>query len=307
MRNLADLLQEAPDIVDAPAATQLRLRDRVRGAAVEFRDVVFAYPPPTDRIAADMDATVTAEAAERAPVSWWSRVTSAVGWARPATAAAAAIAPQGPRSTTRGGEGDDSETATLVSAGGDSGARAARLGAKAGGRDPEAAPREYGPVLRGISFTIGAGKTTAIVGATGSGKSTLAKLLFRYYDPTSGSIAIEGQDVRGVTQSSLRDVIGVVPQDCTLFNDTLRFNIAYARPDASDAEVEAAAAAAQITDFIARQKDGYATRVSEGGGEGAWAGRGGELIAGSRPTPRAPQVGERGLRLSGGEKQRVAM
>jgi ABC-type transport system involved in Fe-S cluster assembly fused permease/ATPase subunit len=133
-------------------------------------------------------------------------------------------------------------------------------------------------ILKGISFEIPAGKTVAVVGPSGSGKSTLARLLFRFYDIQSGSIRIAGQDIRQVTQGSVRQAIGIVPQDTVLFNDTVAYNIAYGRPGASQAEVEAAARAARIHGFIASTPKGYAT-----------------------------MVGERGLKLSGGEKQRVAI
>jgi ATP-binding cassette subfamily B protein len=133
-------------------------------------------------------------------------------------------------------------------------------------------------VLFDVDFTIPAGTTTAVVGATGSGKSTLARLLFRFYDVDRGRITIDGQDIRDVTQSSLRAAIGIVPQDTVLFNDTIEYNIAYGRPGASHEEVVAAARAAHIHEFIERLPDGYATLV-----------------------------GERGLKLSGGEKQRVAI
>jgi ATP-binding cassette subfamily B protein len=129
-----------------------------------------------------------------------------------------------------------------------------------------------------VSFTIPPGKTVAVVGPSGAGKSTLARLLYRFYDITSGAISIDGQELRSVTQSSLRASIGIVPQDTVLFNDTVEYNIAYGRPGASREEVEAAAKAAHIHDFIAATPLGYAT-----------------------------MVGERGLKLSGGEKQRVAI
>ena len=134
------------------------------------------------------------------------------------------------------------------------------------------------PILKGISFTVPAGKTIAVVGPSGAGKSTISRLLYRFYDVNSGRITIDGQDLRDVTQSSLRAEIGMVPQDTVLFNDTIRYNIRYGRPDATDAEVEEAAAMAQIGPFIASLPKGYDT-----------------------------QVGERGLKLSGGEKQRVAI
>jgi ATP-binding cassette subfamily B protein len=133
-------------------------------------------------------------------------------------------------------------------------------------------------ILSGVSFTIPAGRTVAVVGPSGSGKSTLARLLYRFYDATAGAIAIDGQDIRDVTQASLRAAIGIVPQDTVLFNDTIEYNIGYGRPGATHDEVVAAARLAQIHDFIASLPDGYRT-----------------------------QVGERGLKLSGGEKQRVAI
>ena len=136
------------------------------------------------------------------------------------------------------------------------------------------------PILHGISFEIPAGKTVAVVGPSGAGKSTLARLLFRFYDVDAGAggIRIDGHDIRDVTQSSLRQAIGIVPQDTVLFNDTVEYNIAYGRPGATREEVEAAARAARIHDFIVSTPGGYDTTV-----------------------------GERGLKLSGGEKQRVAI
>jgi ABC-type transport system involved in Fe-S cluster assembly fused permease/ATPase subunit len=138
--------------------------------------------------------------------------------------------------------------------------------------DPERA------ILKGLSFEVPAGKTVAIVGPSGAGKSTISRLLFRLYDVSSGRILIDGQDIRNVTQTSLRASIGMVPQDTVLFNDTIRYNIRYGRWDATDAEVEQAAQLAQIDPFIRMSPMGYET-----------------------------QVGERGLKLSGGEKQRVAI
>lgn len=134
------------------------------------------------------------------------------------------------------------------------------------------------PILHDVSFAIAPGTTTAVVGASGAGKSTLSRLLFRFYDVTGGRILINGQDIRSVTQESLRGAIGIVPQDTVLFNDTLRYNIAYGRPQADDAAVQAVARAAQLHEFIAALPQGYAS-----------------------------PVGERGLKLSGGEKQRVAI
>lgn len=139
-------------------------------------------------------------------------------------------------------------------------------------------PKGGRTILQGISFEIPAGKTVAVVGPSGSGKSTLARLLFRFYDIQQGRITIAGQEIRGVTQASVRQAIGIVPQDTVLFNDTVAYNIAYGRPGATQDEIEAAARAARIHDFIASTPKGYAT-----------------------------MVGERGLKLSGGEKQRVAI
>ncbi len=134
------------------------------------------------------------------------------------------------------------------------------------------------PILQGISFTIPAGRTVAVVGPSGSGKSTLARLLFRFYDVQQGAVRIAGQDIREVTQASVRRAIGIVPQDTVLFNDTVAYNIAYGRPGASQTQIEEAARAARIHDFITSTPKGYGT-----------------------------MVGERGLKLSGGEKQRVAI
>jgi ATP-binding cassette subfamily B protein len=134
------------------------------------------------------------------------------------------------------------------------------------------------PILQGLSFEVPAGKTVAVVGPSGAGKSTLSRLIYRLYDVGEGRITIDGQDIAGVTQNSLRAAIGMVPQDTVLFNDTIRYNIRYGRWEASDAEVEEAARLAQIDGFIRLSPKGYET-----------------------------EVGERGLKLSGGEKQRVAI
>ena len=140
------------------------------------------------------------------------------------------------------------------------------------GYDPERV------ILKGVSLKVSAGETVAIVGSSGSGKSTIGRLLFRFYDVTKGAVLIDGQDLRDITQVSLHDAIGVVPQDTVLFNDTIRYNIAYGRDGATEAQIVQAARDAQIHDFIMRLPDGYDT-----------------------------QVGERGLKLSGGEKQRVGI
>ncbi len=134
------------------------------------------------------------------------------------------------------------------------------------------------PILNGLSFEVPAGKMVAIVGPSGAGKSTISRILMRFYDIAGGRVTIDGQDIRDVTQASLRGAMGVVPQDTVLFNDTLLYNIQYGRPDATPAEVEEAAKLAQIDGFIKQMPDGYET-----------------------------MVGERGLKLSGGEKQRVAI
>ncbi|NDC10350.1 MAG: ABC transporter ATP-binding protein/permease, partial [Oxalobacteraceae bacterium] len=133
-------------------------------------------------------------------------------------------------------------------------------------------------ILREVSFTIAPGATVAVVGSSGAGKSTLARLLYRFYDVNGGRITIDGQDLRSVTQASLRAAIGIVPQDTVLFNDSIAYNIGYGRPGATQEEIERVARAAQLHEFIARLPQGYET-----------------------------PVGERGLKLSGGEKQRVAI
>ncbi|WP_424192727.1 ABCB family ABC transporter ATP-binding protein/permease [Ampullimonas aquatilis] len=143
---------------------------------------------------------------------------------------------------------------------------------------PGVAPGMKRQILHDVSFVIAPGTTTAVVGTSGAGKSTLARLLFRFYDVQSGTVRIDGQDIRQITQTSVRSAIGIVPQDTVLFNDTIFYNIAYGRPGAAPEEIEAAARAAYIHDFIVSLPEGYNS-----------------------------MVGERGLKLSGGEKQRVAI
>ena len=133
-------------------------------------------------------------------------------------------------------------------------------------------------ILNDVSFTLHGGETVAVVGASGAGKSTLVKLLFRFYDPTSGRIAIDGTDIKLISQTSLRQQIAIVPQDCVLFNNSLRENIRYGRPEASDADIDAAVQAAHLQSFVSKLSEGLET-----------------------------VVGERGLKLSGGERQRVAI
>lgn len=162
----------------------------------------------------------------------------------------------------------DSEGATAL----------ATHGAKVEFRHVEFSYESKRQILFDVDFSIPAGTTTAVVGHSGSGKSTMSRLLFRFYDVNAGAITIDGQDIRHVTQESLRSAIGIVPQDTVLFNDTIEYNIAYGKPGASKADIVAAARAASIHDFIESLPDGYAT-----------------------------MVGERGLKLSGGEKQRVAI
>lgn len=134
------------------------------------------------------------------------------------------------------------------------------------------------PILHDIDFSVAPGRTVAIVGPSGAGKSTLSRLLFRFYDVSSGAVRIDGQDIRGVTQASLRDAIGIVPQDTVLFNDTIRYNLAYARPGCGESDIDRAVRMARLDGFIATLPQGYES-----------------------------MVGERGLKLSGGEKQRVAI
>ena len=160
-------------------------------------------------------------------------------------------------------------------------ADASELEVKGGAVDFDCVEHAYHadrPILQGVSLHVPAGHTLAIVGPSGAGKSTLARLLFRFYDVSAGAIRIDGQDIRSVTQDSLRRAIGVVPQDTVLFNDTIGYNIAYGRPGASEEEIWQALQMAQLEDFVRRLPDGLDT-----------------------------QVGERGLKLSGGEKQRIAI
>ena len=144
--------------------------------------------------------------------------------------------------------------------------------------DVSVAYDKRGPILEGVSFAVEPGRTVAIVGPSGAGKSTISRLLFRFYDVTGGRITIDGQDIRDVTQESLRAAIGMVPQDTVLFNDTIFYNIAYGAPGSTPSEIEDAARLARIHDFVMSLPEGYSS-----------------------------PVGERGLKLSGGETQRVAI
>jgi ABC-type transport system involved in Fe-S cluster assembly fused permease/ATPase subunit len=180
--------------------------------------------------------------------------------------------PPSPYPSPAGGRGDFSLPLTLAEGRGEGAPIDVRF------EDVSFAYEPARPILHHVSFTIPAGKTVAVVGPSGAGKSTLARLLFRFYDVQQGRILIAGQDIKQVTQASVRQAIGIVPQDTVLFNDTVEYNIAYGKPGASHAEVEGAARAAHIHAFIAATPLGYNT-----------------------------MVGERGLKLSGGEKQRVAI
>jgi len=159
--------------------------------------------------------------------------------------------------------------------------RAKDLGEVTGQVEFENVHFHYDPdreILKGINFKIEPGQTVAIVGPTGAGKSTLSRILFRFYNIASGTVRIDGQDLNDLTQASVRQALGIVPQDTVLFNDTIGYNIGYAKPGATQDEIEQAAKDAQVHDFISGLPDGYET-----------------------------VVGERGLKLSGGEKQRVAI
>ena len=164
-------------------------------------------------------------------------------------------------------EGDDADRPALTVTGG-----------RVAFEDVSFAYRADEPVLSGLTLIAEAGKTTALVGRSGGGKSTTLSLLLRFWDPAAGRITVDGQDIRDVTQESLRGAIGMVPQDTVLFNDTIAYNIRYGRPDASEDDVREAARLAQIADFVERLPKKWDT-----------------------------EVGERGLKLSGGEKQRVAI
>jgi ABC-type transport system involved in Fe-S cluster assembly fused permease/ATPase subunit len=261
MGNLALLLREEPDVKDAPEARVLGLADRQKGAAVEFRGVNFSYPVSRDRVEAQMDAQRETErrGQERRDGAGGllQRLRRAVG-----------LAPN--RLDLGAGSAD-----APIPLGVDAVAVAVSPASSSSSSSSSSSPRL---ILDKVSFRIEPGKTLAVVGHTGSGKSTVARLLFRFFDANEGSVRVDGQDVREVTQTSLRAAIGIVPQDAVLFNESIRYNIAYGKPDATDEEIEEAARAAQIWPFITTLKEGLHTRV-----------------------------GERGLKLSGGEKQRVAI
>jgi len=313
--NLAALLKEEPSVRDAPGALPLELRDRARGATVEMRGVRFSYPASRDlleqvrerqreRVRAEEAAEAEHQSRRSAPMrALFSLVSAsqsaAEGIARLAGVGAAPHAGAVRLDEEAGGGGAGAGAARAAAAGASApGDVAVAVGAKHGansgaggsagaeggagtgsGAGAGAGTGVVREVLRGVSFTIAPGKTTAIVGSTGSGKSTIARLLFRYYDAAAGgSVVIDGQDVRDVQQKSLRAAIGIVPQDAVLFNESIRYNILYGRPTATEEEVVAAAKSAQVWPFIESLQEGLNTKV-----------------------------GERGLKLSGGEKQRVAI
>lgn len=273
MGNLAALLKEEPAVKDIPNAKLLTLTNPSKGARVEFSMVSFQYPHVRDRIEAQMDHV---RRNHREQTTVWGRIQN---WFRSRRETGT------DQSTVNGTHSFSSSTIDLPNR------NISNVSNIAITVNPDtssissppsvASPtpvNEDRPVLQNISFTIDAGKTLAVVGSTGSGKSTLSRLLFRYYDVNSGNVHIDGQNIREVTQNSLRAAIGIVPQDAVLFNESLRYNIAYGRPDATEEEIINAAKNAQIWDFVSKLKEGLATKV-----------------------------GERGLKLSGGEKQRVAI
>ena len=308
MRNLVDLLLETPEPRDAPGAPALRPRDAAAGVSVEFRDVTFHYPADAgaaNRVEAQMEAQRQSEVAADAASATRQRggggaqrlITAArnslsgkayTQFTSPDAALAPAVEPARAASGAKPAPSlahapGSSATVSADAVAVDIGAAGGGGGGGGGGAAPVAAATRSGRiVLRGVSFSMRPGTTTALVGHTGCGKSTLARLLFRFYDvlPAAeaastggagagsvgaggasgvggsggsgsagggGCVLVDGVDVRSVTQASLRALIGVVPQDTVLFNDTLAFNIRYGRPGASDEEVAAAARSAQAS------------------------------------------------------------
>ena len=301
--NVAALLKEQQSVKDAPDAKPLVLRDRIHGATIEVKALHFAYPEARDRLHEAREYQREQERKEkeaqnaarlRSPLplrlilqlgdsltSLWLGIASFLPSLAPKSGAiklddssssSLPISSSPTNNTTQQTAGVDSIAIQVDS--GASTTKSIDSGGSSGGGGTGLARQ----VLSDVSFTIKPGKTTAIVGSTGSGKSTISRLLFRYYDPDSGSVLIDGEDIRNVQQISLRSSIGIVPQDAVLFNDTIKANIAYGRLGATDAEVIEAAKAAQLWPFIETLKEGLECKV-----------------------------GERGLKLSGGEKQRVAI
>jgi ABC-type transport system involved in Fe-S cluster assembly fused permease/ATPase subunit len=313
--NVAALLKEQQSVKDAVDAKPLVLRDRIHGATIEVKALHFAYPEARDRLnearesqrereKREKEAQIAARLQSPLPIrlllhlgdsvsSLWQGIVSSLPSLSPKSGAVileetsqegwgkggSVSSPTATNAISQNSVGVDSIAIQINNNDGvniqnvDSG----EGGGKGGGKRGEGTGLTR-QVLSDVSFTIKPGKTTAIVGSTGSGKSTISRLLFRYYDPDSGSISIDGEDIRNVQQISLRSSIGIVPQDAVLFNDTIKVNIAYGRLGATDAEVIEAAKAAQLWPFIETLKEGLECKV-----------------------------GERGLKLSGGEKQRVAI
>lgn len=279
MSNLADLWHEQSEVVEPPGAPRLRLHDRAKGVHVEFRDVWFAYPAAHVRVERSMQAVADREGGSGGgsgsgsglhmmPRAAVARLRQAVHRFIQRRRGATQL-----QDSSTGGSGSGSSSADAVAVQVDPAAPASASAS-------QSQSQEQGErwILKGVSFTIKPGTTTALVGSTGSGKSSCCRLLLRLYDVSRGCVLVDGQDVRSVGSRSLREHIGLVPQDTVLFNDTLKFNLRYGRQDATDAEVEGVVAAAQLSPFVSQLPGGLATKV-----------------------------GERGLKLSGGEKQRVAI
>eukprot|EP01138_Halocafeteria_seosinensis_P007431 gb/GECG01007596.1/.p1 GENE.gb/GECG01007596.1/~~gb/GECG01007596.1/.p1 ORF type:complete len:692 (+),score=88.52 gb/GECG01007596.1/:1-2076(+) len=242
MTNLADLLEEKPDVTDKPDAINFYVNPS-KGAEIEFKDVWFKYPKKRGTIVDTRDEYREGEDLEGQRES--------IGKSEPN------------KSNSAKGK-TERETAPLSE----------NIEVKVG--EEEEPEERY--VLKGISFKIPPGTTTAVVGQTGAGKSTLSRLLFRFFDVSQGQVLINGYDLRDLTQKSLRQSLGIVPQDTTLFNDTMEYNLRYGKPEASEEELEKAVSDASLTELIRQLPEGYESLV-----------------------------GERGLKLSGGEKQRVAI